>query len=98
MIDLSREPLITFPQAAKLLPAGRRPAYATWYRWWKKGLKSGIKLETVFVLGRRLTTEAAVRRFIDALSSSPDQSKATSPKSREYDVRLAEKTLAEWGV
>lgn len=84
-IDLSTEPLLTFPQAAQLLPADRRPSFVTFYRWWRKGVgPQRTKLETVRVGGRRYTSEAAMRRFIDALSSSPNESKANSLKSREH--------------
>jgi hypothetical protein len=97
-IDLSTEPLLTFSQAAKLLPVDRRPSYSTFWRWWRKGIR-GIKLRTHCAGGRRYTTESAMRQFIDALSSSPSQSKATSPKS--YDgcaVRRAEKALKKFGI
>lgn len=66
-ISLKSEQLITFQEAARLLPEGRRPRASTWWRWWKVGF-NGVRLETTVVGGRRYTTAESVARFAEALT------------------------------
>lgn len=99
MIDHSKEQLLTFAEAARLLPGGHRPAYATWWRWWRHGIKSGVKLTTIMVGGRRKTTVSALRQFFEALSApSPTEATPSTRRQRERDIRSAEKALADWGI
>ena len=67
-IDLEREPLLTFNDAAPFLAGEMRPSYPTWWRWWRHGVR-GVRLETVLVGGRRYTTAAAVQRFVVATTA-----------------------------
>ena len=39
MIDILHDELLSFGEAAKLLPAGSRPASSTWWRWCTKGIR-----------------------------------------------------------
>lgn len=65
MIDRETETLLTLQEAADSLPAigGRKPHWRTVYGWHWKGLR-GVRLETVVVAGRRLTSREAIDRFI----------------------------------
>ncbi len=93
-IDLTREKLLTFNQAGQSLPGARRISYATWWRWWRHGIR-GVKLETVVVGGRRYTSAAAVQRFVTATTAadSSAQSHARSNQQRQRDTRRADDAL-----
>ncbi|MCC7085498.1 MAG: DUF1580 domain-containing protein, partial [Pirellulales bacterium] len=54
MIDVSRETLCSLPEACRLIPG--RPHLATIYRWFRRGVRGGIRLETALVGGRRYTS------------------------------------------
>lgn len=71
MFDIAQERLISFNQAAELLPTGMRPDFSTWWRWSRRGWR-GIKLETVRVGKRRLTSVEAMQRFIAATTALED--------------------------
>lgn len=75
-ISLSTERLLTFDEAAELLPPARRPSHATWWRWYRHGIQ-GIKLATVLVGGRRYTTAEAVKRF--ALQTTSHRERQVQP-------------------
>ncbi|MBA4016461.1 MAG: hypothetical protein C0483_04675 [Pirellula sp.] len=81
-IDLANERLLTFDEAAELLPPARRPSHATWWRWWRHGVQN-VRLETAVVGGRRYTTRAAVERFA-----------ASMTEHRERQVQLLQATVA----
>jgi len=98
MIDLKHETLLTFNQAAKLLPSGSRPSASTWWRWSQRGVK-GQRLETVCIGGRRYTTREALARFTDALSNgSAGTGGMRSPTRRQRDLRRASAELAKEGI
>ncbi len=70
MIDIGREELIAFSEAAKLLPRrrkGRKPHCSTLHRWCTKGVR-GVVLEYLTVGSTRCTSVAALQRFFDALT------------------------------
>ena len=98
-IDLEKEQLITFGQAARLLPKSSRPTYVTWWRWWRHGVR-GVKLETVLIGGKRLTSRPAMQRFADALSARHADSfpAGCSPLRRERDRRTADVQLRRHGI
>ncbi len=69
-IDLRRETVVDFNEAARYLPGGVRPNYATWWRWSRRGLR-GVRLETLAIGRRRVTSvEAAQERFFRALADA----------------------------
>ncbi len=80
-IDVLAEHLISFRQAAKLLPQGRRPSAATWWRWVHRGLK-GCHLEVVYLGGRVCTSTEAVQRFFAAITAKADGAVAMPPSPR----------------
>lgn len=99
MIDVSTERPITFNQAAKLLPDGRRPNFSTWWRWSVHGLR-GVKLETVLCGGRRCTTVEAVARFFERVTAAgtvePSPSRTSS--QREKEISAADRACIQEGV
>lgn len=100
MIDVSSERLISFNQAASFLPVGRRPSAATWWRWSTKGVR-GVRLETLLIGGRRMTSREALLRFV-AASNADDGGSARSapptPIKRAAAIRSAERALANDGI
>lgn len=100
MIDVRLETLISFAEAAKLLPRGSRPSYATWWRWHRRGVR-GVRLETVLIGGRRMTSPAALFRFIHSLTvdAAPVAKTGSGPKRGDgSSVRKAEQVLRDLGV
>lgn len=68
---LDGEELLTFPQAARLLPrrrGGSRVATSTIWRWSQRGSR-GVLLRVVRVGGNVYTTRAALNEFIEQRSS-----------------------------
>ena len=98
-INFGREKLLTYGEAAQLLPKGSRPSYSTFWRWWNRGIR-GVRLETVLVGGKRFTTAEAMQRFADALSARDvDRFPADcSPRRRERNHSSAEAELRRQGV
>lgn len=71
MIDLNSERLLTIKEACFRVPNKNRRGgvdYRTVWAWMKKGLR-GIKLERACVGGRVYTSEEALQRFMQRLSS-----------------------------
>lgn len=63
VIDLSRESTISFAEASGIIPTQPHPSKSTISRWCTYGCR-GIKLESMFIGGRRKTTREAVQRFL----------------------------------
>ena len=73
MIDHHREELVPLPKVPKLLPRrpnGKRLHISTVYRWAQRGVRDGIRLETLRIGGTTYTSRQALQRFAEALSSS----------------------------
>ncbi|MBX7165135.1 MAG: DUF1580 domain-containing protein [Pirellulales bacterium] len=93
-IDVNREKLLTFNEVAEQLFASWRPDAATWFRWATKGLR-GVRLETVKVGGKVLTSREAVHRFVAAtngtcsLASAPTSNLAKPSRSANEVLRVA---------
>jgi Protein of unknown function (DUF1580) len=101
MIDVQREQPISFNEAAKFLPDGRRPGFSTWWRWSTKGIH-GVKLETLLVGGRRCTSADAVARFFErttaAASGESAQPAARTNRQRQAAIKKAEAECAAAGI
>jgi hypothetical protein len=70
MSDILDEQFVTLENACKLIPGlrpGKNVNRSTIYRWSDTGVR-GIKLETIQVGGRRMTTHEAIKRFIMEMS------------------------------
>ena len=97
MIDPETEELRTLTAAAKSLP--NRPNVATLWRWRTAGCR-GVKLETILIGGRRMTSREALTRFFDAVTKAADGAplRTETPRQRERAIDRAEKRAAELGV
>ncbi len=100
-IDVTCERPITFNQAAKYLPEGRRPSFSTWWRWYVKGCK-GVKLETILIGNQRCTSAEAVARFFERITAAADGRGATdlprNSRQRNAAIASAARELAEAGI
>jgi hypothetical protein len=97
--DLQRgaEPL-TFSAAARekmLRKDGRSPAISQIYRWHDSGIQ-GVRLEAARVAGSKITTRAAIARFIRRLSGSPET--PTTAPATIGGAAEADKLLARAGL
>ena len=81
------EELLSLPSAIEKA-TGRRPHITTCHRWRLSGT-NGIKLPTVKVGGRRLTSVAAVHRWIDECNEA-DASGLVTSNSHRRERAIAE--------
>jgi hypothetical protein len=90
---------ITFNKAAKYLPEDCRPCDATWWRWWKKGIR-GIRLQTLLIGGRRYTTAAAVQEWITKVTAAAngEPPAVRTPRQRLLAIERAERELTPGGA
>lgn len=97
MIDVESERLISFTDAAKLIPG--RPNVATLWRWRTAGIR-GVILESVLFGGRRMTSREAITRFVAATTAAADgeQSKSQTNRQRAASVRAAQSELEAAGI
>ena len=90
MIDQSTETLISFADAAKLLPTirgGKRPHASCLYRWSTTGCR-GIVLDSVAIGGARCTSRESLDRFFSALTDrSVGQAVKPTPKAAKNNQR-----------
>lgn len=99
MIDVSCEKLISFNEATKFLPDGRRPGFSTWWRWSTKGIH-GVRLETLLCGGRRCTSAEAVARFFERTTAvaSGEPVPGRTSRQREAAIRHAEAECTQAGI
>lgn len=106
MIDLANEQVITFTEAARLMPPrrqGRRVHLATIWRWAQHGIR-GIRLETICCGGTRMTSREALQRFCDALTAQDSPGAPPAPPTtrlsaaRRKQVAQAQRELAAAGI
>lgn len=84
---LNQGKLKPVPTAVKGV-TGYRPSPPTCWRW-RIGATGGVKLEATFVLGRWMTTEAAVRDFLKRRSEAKLQPRQTAPEATDEELRDA---------
>jgi hypothetical protein len=90
-IDVLNEKTLTFTQAAKRLPSTRQNRAVspnTIYRWAAFGVR-GVRLETAFRGGTRVTSEQALQRFFAALNSQPVPRCGTAQAAHDDAVESA---------
>jgi hypothetical protein len=83
VIDTTVEKLITFSEAARVVPSrhpGRKLATVTVWRWAEYGVQ-GIKLESVYVGGSRYTSREALQRFAMATTTARQGGTPAPPPS-----------------
>lgn len=101
-IDTNTERLIRLADVPRLkwLPrrrGGKRLNISTVFRWVQSGL-NGAKLEVVRVGGAMATSEAALLRFFDQLSTEDEPVRTRTPHQRERQITRAEAELATAGI
>jgi hypothetical protein len=105
------ETLLTLAQAAKRFPSESRIGHldpATLWRWATRGVRLSdgrrLKLETIKLAGRFLTSEQALQRFVAAQNDAPPDAPLPDsrprPKSKKKLSRAEEagRRLAELGA
>jgi hypothetical protein len=97
MIDIATEDMVSLTEAAKTLPS--RPDQSTLWRWRNRGVR-GVRLETVLVGGRRMTSRQALNRFFAAVNAAADGKpvRTETPREREQAISRAERWAAELGI
>ena len=95
MIDVNSEHLLTLAEAAALIPG--RPSLCAIWRWRKRGVRGGRKLETVVIGGRPYTSREAIQRFAYQQGGSNTPA-PRSPRRREREISRAEAELAKAGI
>lgn len=90
MLDLLSEPPLSLKEAARRVRPSRPVSIPTIVRWVTSGVR-GTKLESALLGGRRVTTEAALGRFLkrlngDAVAPSPAPDRAAAAE-RELIAR-----------
>ena len=96
--DLLTESLLTVSEAAESLPAinGKKPSAKTVYAWVEVGLVVGsvrVKLESIKVGGRRVTSVEALQRFIEATSGVQSPQPIRTPAKRRKESEAAKTWL-----
>ena len=95
-INVENENLITLMQASRLFPPdGKSPA--TMARWIQRGVR-GVKLATIVIGGRRLTSQEAVRRFIAAQNVDESPAPTITPAQRTRQAKAAQTELSKAGI
>jgi hypothetical protein len=93
MIDPFSETVISFADAAKLLPkrrGGKKVHCSTIFRWASVGLR-GVILESTSIGGTKCTSQEKLRLFFAALSeASGTRIPAAKPKAAEREQALAD--------
>lgn len=67
-------------------PATKNVSPKTVGRWAQRGVR-GVKLESIQIGGRLMTTTAALNRFLAALNSAPTSGTSTTPAPRSPTAR-----------
>lgn len=77
------DPLISLQEATRHVPGrdGPHASYETLRRWATKGYR-GVRLETLRIGGRMMTTTEALQRFFEALSVRPTFNPSEDEKAR----------------
>jgi len=97
MIDLSSENVFPVNEAPKHIAS--RPSKASVWRWVLRGV-GGIKLESILIGGRRLTSSESIQRFADARTAQANGEPVPTRTSRQRQAAIdrAERELSEAGI
>jgi len=102
-IDYEAETMITLGEACRAFPPNG-VSDATMARWIQRGIKvkslgSFVKLETLVIGGRRLTSREAIARFIAAQNAADAPAAAAiTPTQRRRQSEAARLALQEAGL
>ncbi|HUE71265.1 MAG TPA: DUF1580 domain-containing protein [Pirellulaceae bacterium] len=98
MIDVTTcDSLLTLAEASKLFP--HRPSRCTLWRWMNEGVR-GVRLESVVVGGRRLTSKPAIADFVAKTTAAVDRrpiSQTRTARQRDIATQDAMRELAADG-
>lgn len=95
-IDFATEEILTLHEACKLVKP-KDASLATMHRWVTKGIR-GVKLETIAVGGRKLTSKEAWFRFVAAQNAPETPVPTITPKQRRKQSEAARVELERMGV
>jgi len=91
---LDEEPLYTLCEALKFFP--HKISRASIERYIRRGTR-GVALETILIGGRRLTSEAAIRRFlIEQQNTAPENAQPTP--TGKMSARELNKKCKKYGL
>ncbi len=79
---------------------GHKISACTAWRWAQRGI-GNVRLETVVVVGRRMTSVEAVVRFLSSVTAARDVAPAPvvrSPMARQKAIDAAERELSDAGI
>ena len=96
-IDTSSESLLTLNEARTAFPGGKRIALATLHRWRLTGVR-GVKLETIVIGHRRLTSREAIQRFIAAQNTGDSVAPTITAEQRHRQAMAALHELERAGI
>jgi hypothetical protein len=100
MIDMESEELLTFAEAAKLIPSrhpGRRVSVTTIWRWATEE-KFGLLMESLWAGGTRYTSREAIQRYCAAMTAARQKAALDSPKQRRLKQAKVEAELDAKGI
>lgn len=99
MIDINRDSLLTLAEASKLFP--HRPSRSCLWRWLNGKGRRGLRLESVVVGGRRLTSREAVADFVVKTTAAvdgppPPKTRTEGRRSDDHDKSNREQERDGW--
>ena len=86
-IDPWRDSILTFPQAARLVPKihrGKSTHLSTIHRWVQRGV-GGVHLETISIGGSRCTSREALERFFSLITAKKNRGGTCEPTRTEAE-------------
>ncbi len=101
-IDFETETIITLGEACRAFPPNG-VSDATMARWIQRGIKvkainAFVKLETLVIGGRRLTSREAISRFIAAQNADGSPAPVITPAQRRRQSEAAQAALEAAGI
>lgn len=96
MIDIQNEPLLSLTKAAQT----DHVHVSTVHRWRLRGIL-GIKLETIRIGGKRMTSREALQRFHERVTTAADgepTARTESDRARERRLAKVEAELTAAGI
>lgn len=100
MIDLSSEQVLSLKEAARRLPRqanGKKVHVSTLHRWCSRGLK-GVRLESLKLGGRLVTSVEALQRFAERCSTAEPEQRVSPQKQHQQAYEQAEAELEDAGI
>lgn len=90
---------MTLNEASRLIPGrdGRRISLKTIHRWCRKGLRTGVRLRSELVGGKRCTTRRWLSEFFEALNqeAEPEVAIRSVPRTTPRRQSASEQALQE---